>query len=58
VYYTHSTGAHFPYFKKEEQFFNPSFRKEFNAAAMHTPVNNALTHNDFITAVQQRHRSY
>ena len=22
------------------------------------PVNNALTHNDFITAVQQRHGSY
>jgi len=58
MYSTYSTGAYFPYFKQEEPLFNPSFRKQFNAGGMYTPVNNALTPNHFITFVKQRHGSY
>ena len=54
----YSTGAYFPYLKKKNNFLIPSFRKEYNACGMYTPVKNALNPNDFITFVQQRHGSY
>jgi hypothetical protein len=48
----------FSIFWRRSHSLNSSFRKEFNAGGIHTPVNNSLSHNDFITVVQQRHCSY